>query len=60
LSILKTLKTSVSLQVEGFGIPEWMHHAPIAQDWKVYNRDDNYGELQNQAYREAKRLRAML
>uniref|UniRef100_A0A7S3Z4S3 Acyl-coenzyme A oxidase n=1 Tax=Lotharella globosa TaxID=91324 RepID=A0A7S3Z4S3_9EUKA len=46
--------------VEGFGIPEWMHHAPIAQDWKVYNRDDNYGELQNQAYREAKRLRAML
>jgi len=43
--------------VESFGIPEWMHHAPIAQNWKKYNEVENNGELvRNQSYRDANRL----
>jgi len=30
---------------DGFGIPEHMHHAPIAQDWEKYNSTENNGEL---------------
>jgi len=36
---------------ESFGVPEWMHHAPIAQDWKAYNLNENNGELDDQGYR---------
>ena len=36
----------------GFGIPDWMHHAPIANDWEEYNRTQNDGELDNQLYRK--------
>lgn len=36
----------------GFGIPDWMHHAPIANNWEEYNRIENNGELDNQAYRQ--------
>jgi len=35
----------------GFGIPDHMHHAPIANDWIEYNRTENNGELTNQSYR---------
>lgn len=31
---------------EGFGIPEHMHHAPIATDWIKYNEYQNNGEHQ--------------
>ncbi|ETV81010.1 hypothetical protein, variant [Aphanomyces astaci] len=31
--------------VEGFGIPEHMHHAPIAADWVDYNATQNNGEV---------------
>ncbi|ETV98078.1 hypothetical protein H310_09362 [Aphanomyces invadans] len=31
--------------VEGFGIPEHMHHAPIATDWIQYNATQNNGEI---------------
>lgn len=31
----------------GFGIPEHMLHAPIAQDWVKYNEYQNNGELMN-------------
>jgi len=30
---------------EGFGIPEHLHHAPIAKDWAAYNSYENNGEL---------------
>jgi len=30
---------------DGFGIPEHMHHAPIAKDWAGYNSFENNGEL---------------
>jgi len=35
----------------GFGIPDHMHHAPIANDWVEYNRNENDGELKDQSYR---------
>ncbi len=35
---------------KGFGIPDHMHHAPIANDWIKYNQIENNGEL-NVAYR---------
>ena len=35
----------------GFGIPDWMHHAPIANNWEEYNRTQNDGELASQTYR---------
>jgi acyl-CoA oxidase len=31
--------------VQGFGVPEHLINAPIAQDWKKYNEIDNQGEL---------------
>ncbi|KAF0765024.1 hypothetical protein AaE_003014, partial [Aphanomyces astaci] len=31
--------------VQGFGIPEHMHHAPIAADWVDYNATQNNGEV---------------
>jgi len=37
----------------GFGIPDHMHHAPIAHDWEKYNAVENNGELDNQAYRNS-------
>jgi len=38
---------------KGFGIPDHMHHAPIANDWVKYNESDNHGEFDNQSYRSA-------
>ena len=35
----------------GFGIPDWMHHEPIANDWEKYNTHENNGELEDQDYR---------
>lgn len=35
---------------KGFGIPDHMHHAPIANNWIKYNEIENGGEL-NVAYR---------
>ena len=32
-----------------FGIPDHMHHAPIAQDWVAYNSFQNMGELSDAA-----------
>eukprot|EP01065_Artemidia_motanka_P003334 TRINITY_DN11601_c0_g1_i1.p1 TRINITY_DN11601_c0_g1~~TRINITY_DN11601_c0_g1_i1.p1 ORF type:complete len:650 (+),score=260.04 TRINITY_DN11601_c0_g1_i1:60-2009(+) len=38
--------------VAGFGIPQEMHHEPIANSWVTYNSGSNpFGELDNQAYR---------
>ena len=37
--------------VKSFNIPDWMHHAPIANDWEEYNRTENNGELENQSYK---------
>ena len=34
-----------------FGIPNHMHHAPIANNWIKYNETENNGELAQQAYR---------
>lgn len=36
---------------KGFGIPDHMHHAPIAHDWVKYNETENNGEFENQSYR---------
>jgi acyl-CoA oxidase len=36
---------------KGFGIPDHMHHAPIANDWIEYNSYENNGELERQTYR---------
>lgn len=41
---------------EGFGIPDHMHHAPIANDWVAYNSQENNGELldsMREPYRKA-------
>jgi acyl-CoA oxidase len=37
-----------------FGIPDHMHHAPIANNWVVFNSNDSQGELANQDYRKSK------
>ena len=37
--------------VKSFGIPDWMHHAPIANDWEEYNKNENNGELNNDNYK---------
>lgn len=37
--------------VKSFNIPDWMHHAPIANDWVEYNNTENNGELNNQSYK---------
>ena len=34
-----------------FGIPDHIHHAPIAQDWVAYNSFENVGELTDKAWR---------
>lgn len=34
-----------------FGIPDHMHHAPIANNWVEYNAVQNDGELNSQKYR---------
>lgn len=31
--------------IEALGVKPWMVFAPIANDWKAYNADDNRGEL---------------
>ena len=36
---------------KGFGIPDHMHHAPIANDWIKYNSVENNGELNNADYK---------
>lgn len=36
---------------KGFGIPDHMHHAPIAHDWVKYNQTENRGEFDDQSYR---------
>lgn len=36
---------------KGFGIPDHMHHAPIANDWINYNSYENKGELETQEYK---------
>ncbi|VVU95366.1 Acyl-CoA oxidase [seawater metagenome] len=36
----------------GFGIPDWMHHAPIANNWQEYNKIENKGEIISNKYRE--------
>jgi acyl-CoA oxidase len=36
---------------KGFGIPNHIHHAPIANNWVKYNEVENNGELQQEAYR---------
>jgi acyl-CoA oxidase len=35
---------------KGFGIPDHMHHAPIANDWVAYNRIENNGELEDKGF----------
>ncbi len=37
-----------------FGIPNHMHHAPIANNWEQYNANENLGELKDQTYRQSK------
>lgn len=41
---------------KGFGIPDHMHHAPIANDWIEYNSYENKGELERQTYRGREKL----
>lgn len=48
------LGEEASLLTKGFGIPDHMHHAPIAHDWEKYNEAENNGELANQDYRKSK------
>lgn len=42
-------KKSLDL-VDSFGIPEWMIHAPMANNWEEYNKHQNNGELKNKSY----------
>ena len=44
-ALCKTLGAKAIDLVEGFGIPEHLHHAPIAKDWAKYNSAENNGEL---------------
>ena len=37
--------------IDGFDIPDWMNHAPISNDWEIYNKTENNGELDNQEYK---------
>jgi acyl-CoA oxidase len=39
-----------------FGIPNHMHHAPIANNWEKYNATENDGELKDQSYRQVSKL----
>lgn len=39
-----------------FGIPDHLHHAPIAHNWVKYNSVENNGELKDQAYRAKSKL----
>lgn len=45
---------------KGFGIPDHMHHAPIANDWVQYNAIENDGELKDQSYKGRDTLIAKL
>lgn len=45
---------------KGFGIPDHMHHAPIANDWVKYNQIENNGELENQDYKGRNSLMSRL
>jgi len=45
---------------KGFGIPDHMHHAPIANDWVQYNSIENDGELKDQSYKGRDTLIAKL
>lgn len=40
----------------GFGIPDHLHFAPIANDWIKYNSLENNGEVKNQDYRTQSKL----
>jgi len=43
-------KKSLEL-VDSFGIPDWMIHSPMANDWEKYNSYQNSGELEDQSYK---------
>lgn len=45
---------------KGFGIPDHMHHAPIANNWVEYNENENQGELKDKAYKSRDSLMAKL
>ena len=38
--------------VNSFGIPDWMIHAPMANNWEEYNSYQNEGELKNKSYKQ--------
>lgn len=45
---------------KGFGIPDHMHHAPIANDWVAYNEYENNGELEKTDYKSRDALLSKL
>ena len=46
INILNKDLGSISLDlVNSFGIPDWMIHAPMANNWEEYNSYQNNGEL---------------
>ena len=38
--------------VNSFGIPDWMIHSPMANNWEEYNKYQNSGELENKSYKD--------
>jgi len=45
--LCKQLRPDILNLCKGFNIPEHLILAPIANDWKLFNKGDNFGEIQD-------------
>ena len=53
INIYNNILANNSLElVKSFGIPDWMHHAPIANNWEEYNKTENNGEIISNNYKK--------
>lgn len=52
LDLNKSLGAKSLDLVNSFGIPDWMIHSPMANNWVEYNKYQNSGELENKSYKD--------
>ena len=52
LDLNKSLGSKSLDLVNSFGIPDWMIHSPMANNWEEYNKYQNSGELENKSYKD--------
>lgn len=52
LKLNKSLGSKSLDLVNSFGIPDWMIHSPMANNWVEYNNHQNSGELENKSYKD--------